>query len=315
MWGYSQELNEVTEEAAILDSDPGAGRFEEARQHVQRLLWRYGPTSLLGISTLLAAVPGFFSLSSQTTWTILGVEIKFNAKVAIFVVAALLLAVGSFLTAIQSKSQIFWKGRYESTEEKLKKDKAERDDQKNTVKEMVVTISEMYSSLLRQLARECEMPEPHRVSLYDLADSTQFKLYGRYASDPKKSGLTADELLKPIEKGCLGRAWADGKASRVFSTHNSSYRREHRELGYSDAETEKLTMRPQAIFAMRFPQGSHDKYDGVLVVELQSDPVGTEFEALVESIEESATWSNITSAYKSLPTAIERSTSPAERGF
>ncbi|WP_152427941.1 hypothetical protein [Dietzia sp. UCD-THP] len=238
-----------------------------------------------------------------------------GAKVTIFVVAAAFLVIGGVLTARSNKSQEKWQNKYEKKKDELEKVIADREDSENTIKEMVVTISNMYASLLRQLARECRFPEPYRFSLYDSADLDSFKLYSRYASDPTRSGLTADELTKPKNKGCLGEAWSTGRSSQVFSGHRTSYKKEHRDLGYLDDETEKFTMRPRVVFAIRFPQGLQDEYDGVLVVELQDPLSRADLDTLMGQVDLSATWGNITSAYKSLPTAIERSTSPSERGF
>ncbi|WP_218747389.1 hypothetical protein [Rhodococcus sp. FH8] len=243
-------------------------------------------------------------------------DITFNrAKGLLFVAAIMMVIIGIIWSVVYNRSQKDLQGINSTLDDELSKMTADRDNHVDTINGMVITISDMYASLLRRLAENCSITEPHRLSLYDSADSNYFKLYSRYASDPERSGLTADELTKPKGKGCLGLAWAEGKCSRIFSEHKSTYKREHRDLGYLDDEINGFTMRPRVVFGIRFPQGSQNTYGGVLVVELQNKVTQVQLDTLIEQVEKSATWGNIASAYKSLPTAIDRSTSPSERGF
>lgn len=195
------------------------------------------------------------------------------------------------------------KERFKETTEELTDARSIHDavveNHEETIEEMVGTISSMYESLLINVAEECEsLSEGYRLSLYD-CNNRHFRLYARMSTDPLGCGLSADELTKPIDKGCLSIAWRTGKSLKSFGS--ATYDSEHHKLGYTQDEVEKFTLRPRSICAFRFPMSAGSSYDGVLVVEVVRKMTMSELGKVLQEVQESPTWPRIMSAYKAIP--------------
>lgn len=284
---------------------------------VGRAMFPYVSLVLNAIAVTMAVMLSYISADKPETYKWLPKDYSAIAyKNWVFILAVSFSVVGVIAQIAYGRHQDSMRKEFDDLKKEFEDTATELVDMKSmhdvtmenyeeTIGEMIGTISSMYESLLINVAEECvSLSNEYRLSLYD-CNNKQFRLYARMSTDPLRCGLTADELTKPIDKGCLSEAWRTGKSAKVFTP--ATYDSEHRKLGYTKEEVEKFTLRPQGIGAFRFPMNAGTSYDGVLVVEVVKRINKADLSKVLQEVQESTTWPRIMSAYKAIP----RYTDPA----